>query len=116
MSKTLSEGITWLKFGHNSAGVCIHKAMNHNFITITALKAHNLEDRDFTLVENVENQIANEKFFRITIGANTYALVFSESVGIIASKLPIYTGEEVWVTCSNPGKYVMYGIVENMKE
>lgn len=112
MTKPLSEGISLLNLGHNSPGLPIHKAHRDEFITIKLGKAQCLED-DVVMVEDVERTLQN--YVRITIGEATFALIFKEKEGILAEDLPVYAGEEVWVSCSTPKRFVMFGTTHRVR-
>ena len=112
MTKPLSEGISLLQLGHNSAGLPIHKARQDEFISIKVVQAKCL-DEDIVVINN-ENEA--QRYFRVTIGEATFALIFKEEEGIIAEDIPVYAGEEVWVTCSSPRKFVMFGTTNKVQK
>lgn len=110
MTNSLSEGISLLKLGHNSVGLPIHKAQRDEFITIRAARAQCLEEDHVMVNANREGNGETTNHFRVTIGEATFSLIFDENEGVIADGVPVYAGEEVWVSCSSPRKFVMYGI------
>ncbi len=106
MTTSLTEGYVFLTRNFNGPGSLVHTASKDEYVTLMAAP---VQDMDGDLVARNDNQQAK---VRITVGRCATALhvsVLSDGVKVIAPNLPVFAGDEVWVACSAPNEFLIYG-------
>ena len=106
METCLSSTMSILKAVHSSTGQLIHKAVRNELITLRIAQARSIYTNQD---EQHIAEVAEEGYIKITIGTNTFSFIFPALVGKIAEDLPVWEGEDMWVTTSFPNKYVIFG-------
>ena len=92
----------------------VHKAESNEFLQIIVQEVQCFETADdAVVVPNVNDN--NEKYIRVTVGEQQFSLIFPEKSGVLAEKLPVYAGQEVWMSASSCRKYAVYGVCSKQK-
>ena len=106
MKSSLSEGYVFLTRNFNGPGVLVHTAIEDEYVTLMAAP---VQDMDGDFVARNDNQ---QTKVRINVGRCAMALhlsVLSDGVKVIAPNLPVLVGDELWVACSAPNEFLIYG-------
>ena len=92
----------------NGPGVHVHTANRDEFMNITIQQVSTLDD-DFHQVERNNQETIQVKLF---IGKRNMALNYEFGINLTSfqiSNIPIYEGEEAWISISKPNTYCAFG-------
>lgn len=112
MATELSEGRTLLTRNHRNTGVKVHAADGAgSFLTLYVAPAASLDDNvdDAVLVQG-------QTTFQVSIGHDATQLVVRmdevHEVKCLATRLFVRPHEEVYVSCSCPRHFLVYGVAQ----
>lgn len=90
---------------NDGPGLQVHACSSKEFVHLTFRKCKSL-DNDFDVVGG------NVVEFRIMIGNSDVAILQKMDVAqdsILVPNLPVNSGEEIWVACTERNQYCVYG-------
>ena len=120
--QSISEELVLLSRPHQGPGVLVHSEVTGGFVTLSAIRACNLDDANQAEAnlaqggaDGGENNNDNGKC-RITIGHRKIAMYINLSdAKTLISNVWVNAGEEVWMSTSRPNHHAVYGFVQNQR-
>ena len=103
-----SEGMVLLTNKHTSNGKFVHQAMKNELVDIYLQKVQMNNDVEFVSVDQ-------HSYVKVCIGSYEYSITVAEHNGKILENLPVYANEEIWISITNPNRWVAFGKCTNMK-
>ena len=92
--------------GFNGPGVLVHKASKDEYVTLMSAPVQDMDG------DRGDRHTDNQPKVRISVGRYATALHVSvsvDSVKVVAPNLPVGAGDEIWVACSIPNEFLIYG-------
>ena len=112
--QSITENLVLLSRPHQGPGVLVHSEQHGGFVTLSAIRACNLDDDQRAPGNAVVEDPAQNARCRITIGHRKIAIYVSLSDSkTLISNIWVDQGEEVWVSTSHPQQHAVYGFVHN---